>query len=161
MTLVLCRIDDRLIHGQVVVGWGQPLEVDRIVLLDAEVAASRDEQELYRMSVPDAMAVEFLDPAGAAGRVAELAAARERVLVLAGSVGAMAAVARALPGVVRAVNVGGLHDGPGRREYLRYVYATDAELAVLAGLADAGVAVSAQDLPNTRPVPLSSWKAHE
>ena len=27
MTLVLNRIDDRLIHGQVVVGWGQPLDV--------------------------------------------------------------------------------------------------------------------------------------
>ena len=27
MSLALYRIDDRLIHGQVVVGWGQPLDV--------------------------------------------------------------------------------------------------------------------------------------
>ena len=27
MTLVLCRVDDRLIHGQVVVGWGRPLGI--------------------------------------------------------------------------------------------------------------------------------------
>ena len=34
MTLVLHRIDDRLIHGQVVVGWGQPLNIQFIVLVD-------------------------------------------------------------------------------------------------------------------------------
>ncbi|MGH7674871.1 MAG: PTS sugar transporter subunit IIB, partial [Gemmatimonadales bacterium] len=27
MSIRLFRIDDRLIHGQVVVGWGQPLDV--------------------------------------------------------------------------------------------------------------------------------------
>ena len=32
MTLALYRIDDRLIHGQVVVGWGQPLNASFIVL---------------------------------------------------------------------------------------------------------------------------------
>ena len=40
MTLVLHRIDDRLIHGQVVVGWGQPLNIQFIVLVDDAVAAS-------------------------------------------------------------------------------------------------------------------------
>ena len=39
MTLMLYRIDDRLIHGQVVVGWGQPLDIDFIVL-DRRSAAS-------------------------------------------------------------------------------------------------------------------------
>ena len=52
VTLELYRIDDRLIHGQVVVGWGQPLDVGFIVLVDDVVAASEWEQELYRMGVP-------------------------------------------------------------------------------------------------------------
>ena len=38
MTLILNRIDDRLIHGQVVVGWGQPFDVRFIVLVDDAVA---------------------------------------------------------------------------------------------------------------------------
>jgi PTS system mannose-specific IIB component/fructoselysine and glucoselysine-specific PTS system IIB component len=40
VALELFRIDDRLIHGQVVVGWGQPLDLRFIVLVDDEVAAS-------------------------------------------------------------------------------------------------------------------------
>ena len=41
VALELFRIDDRLIHGQVVVGWGQPLDLGFIVLVDDEVAAQR------------------------------------------------------------------------------------------------------------------------
>jgi PTS system mannose-specific IIB component/fructoselysine and glucoselysine-specific PTS system IIB component len=158
MGLVLCRIDDRLIHGQVLVGWGRPLEIGRIVLVDRAVAASPVEQDLYRMAVTDGVAVEFLAPEEAVGRLAELAAGPERVLVLAGSVEAMAALARSRPGLIRAINVGGVHDGPGRREYLRYVYLTPGELETLAGLAEAGVTVTAQDLPDARPVAVAAWR---
>ena len=73
MTLVLYRIDDRLIHGQVVVGWGQPLDIDFIVLVDDDVAASDWEQELYRMGVPPEMEVYFHSAADA---IAALAAYR-------------------------------------------------------------------------------------
>src|SRR5687767_15964389 len=59
VALDLYRIDDRLIHGQVVVGWGQPLDLRFIVLVDDEVAASDWEQELYRMGVPPDMDVYF------------------------------------------------------------------------------------------------------
>ena len=59
MPIALFRIDDRLIHGQVVVGWGQPLELRYIVLVDDEVADSEWEQELYRMGVPPEMTVFF------------------------------------------------------------------------------------------------------
>ena len=40
MGVELYRIDDRLIHGQVVVGWGQPMGLGFIALVDDEVAAS-------------------------------------------------------------------------------------------------------------------------
>ena len=39
MGVELYRIDDRLIHGQVVVGWGQPLRLGFIVLEDLSRAA--------------------------------------------------------------------------------------------------------------------------
>jgi len=38
--LELYRVDDRLIHGQVVLGWGQPLNIGFIVLVDDAVVSS-------------------------------------------------------------------------------------------------------------------------
>lgn len=161
MPIVLCRVDDRLVHGQVVVGWGRPFEIDRIAVVDPDVAANEDEQELYRMAMPGGMEVEFLDPGDAPRRIESLAGAKDRVLVLTGTVEAMVALARAVPSVVRSVTLGGVHDGPARREYLRYVYLTEDELADLKALAEAGVQVTAQDLPGSRPVGIGGWKDHE
>jgi len=156
--IVVARIDDRLVHGQVVIGWGRPYEIGRIVLVDAEVAASDFEQDLYRMAVPEGIAVEFLAPDEAPLRLTALATGPERVLVLTGTVAAMADLVRGFDGI-RAVNVGGVHAGPGRREYLRFIYLTDAELADLKAIAASGVAVSAQDLPTSPPVDVGDLRA--
>jgi mannose/fructose/N-acetylgalactosamine-specific phosphotransferase system component IIB len=155
MGIVVCRIDDRLVHGQVVIGWGRALEIGRIILVDRGVAASEFEQDLYRLAVPAGIAIEFVSPEEAAPRLDHAAGRNERTLVLTGSVATMAGLHADRPDLVRAINLGGIHDGPGRREYLRYVYLNAAEVATLKGLIDAGVSVTAQDLPTSRPVVLA------
>ena len=52
MSWTLHRIDDRLIHGQVVVAWGQRLHPQRIEIVDDAVAASAWERELLSGSAP-------------------------------------------------------------------------------------------------------------
>ena len=71
MSLALVRLDDRLIHGQVVVGWGQPLNAAFIVLVDDEVRGSEWEQDLYRMGVPANMEVVFASVSEAERRLPE------------------------------------------------------------------------------------------
>ncbi len=149
----LYRIDDRLIHGQVVVGWGQRLGIGFIVLVNDEVRASEWEQELYRMGVPPSMEVLFASAAEAAPRLAEWERDTRNGIVLTGDVETMAALARAMP-VRRCVNLGGIHAREGRTERLRYVFLTPAEAATLAQLASEGVEVSAQDVPTAKPVPI-------
>jgi mannose/fructose/N-acetylgalactosamine-specific phosphotransferase system component IIB len=57
MAIVLFRVDDRLTHGQVVVGWGRPLGINRIVLVDEQVAGSAWEQHAAAGEVSRAMIV--------------------------------------------------------------------------------------------------------
>jgi mannose/fructose/N-acetylgalactosamine-specific phosphotransferase system component IIB len=149
----LFRIDDRLIHGQVVVGWGQPLDVGYIVLVDDTVAQSEWEQELYRMGVPPGMDVYFETEASFPSHYAQYAGDRRHGIVVTGTVTAMLHLAESLPAITT-VNVGGLHHQPGRRQRLRYVFLTDAEAEALSQLAARGVTVTAQDVPGCRPVPL-------
>lgn len=155
--IVVARIDDRLVHGQVVIGWGRPLEIQRIVLVDREVADSEFERDLYRMAVPAGIDVEFLTPTDAPARIEAFRDSDERVLILTGTVAGMVALARSVDGI-RHINLGGVHDAPGRREYLRYVYLTPAELGELRSLAEGGVTITAQDVPTTAPIPLESFE---
>jgi mannose/fructose/N-acetylgalactosamine-specific phosphotransferase system component IIB len=152
MSIVLCRVDDRLIHGQVVIGWGRPLGIELIVLVDDGVAASPWEQELYRMAVGPEVEVQFASVADAAARLADWQGNGRRVLLLTGDVATMAALHEAAPDVVRRINLGGLHHRPGRRKRLPYLYLTDDEERAIAALEAAGAEVTAQDLPTTVPV---------
>ena len=155
MGLELFRIDDRLIHGQVVVGWGQPLDVGFVVLVDDEVAASEWEQELYRMGVPPDMDVFFESVDSAARALPTYVADPRPGILLTGDVDTMCRLVAATDSIT-CVNVGGIHHRAGRTERMRYVFLAPDEEAALVALSKRGVDVTAQDLPSSRPVPLAS-----
>jgi mannose/fructose/N-acetylgalactosamine-specific phosphotransferase system component IIB len=155
MPIALYRIDDRLIHGQVVVGWGQPLELDFIVLVDDEVATSEWEQELYRMGVPPGMSVHFHTVEEAGVRLSDYEQTPQPGIVLVGDIDTMHRLVSSARGQIRAVNVGGVHHSPGRAGRLRYVFLTSNEEQRLRDIAQLGVEVTAQDVPSARPVPLA------
>jgi mannose/fructose/N-acetylgalactosamine-specific phosphotransferase system component IIB len=154
MPIALSRIDDRLIHGQVVIGWGIPLRVQLIVVVDDDVATNDWEQEIYRMAVPRTVAVEFASRDFAITQLRRWATDPRRVFLLTGKTETMAALATASEGLIPKINLGGIHAGPGRRELLRYVYLSEPEVNTLRRLQAAGVVVTAQDLPNATAVPL-------
>jgi mannose/fructose/N-acetylgalactosamine-specific phosphotransferase system component IIB len=160
MPIELYRIDDRLIHGQVVVGWGQPLDLQFIVLVDEEVAASDWEQELYRMGVPPEMEVHFETVASAAARLAEYQAHAQPGLLLTGDIATMAHLVERT-GHIPAINLGGIHHKPGRVQRLRYIFLSPSEESALRALAARGVQVTAQDVPAARALPLDDVLAGE
>ncbi len=153
MPIVLFRIDERLIHGQVVIGWGHALRPDRYVIVDDELARSAWEQELYRLGAGEAE-VTFLSAAEARPRVAEWAAAPTRSVVLTRDVSTMRMLAEGGEMRGRVVNFGGLHPGPGREEVLTYLHLSPADLEDMRALSDAGVRLQARDLPDAPGVDL-------
>ena len=158
MPLLLCRVDDRLIHGQVVLGWGRPLGLERIVLVDDEVAANEWEQELYRMAVPAGIEVIFASVAAAAAQVGAWHRDRRRTGLLTGGIEAMGALHAADRDAVHRINLGGVHHQPGRTERLPYLYLTDAELASLRQLAADGADIAAQDVPTAPRIELDALR---
>ena len=157
MTVALVRVDDRLVHGQVVVGWGRPLRAAFVVVVDDTLAASEWEQELYRMGMPPELALEFATVAEAGVRRAEWERDPRPGMVLLGDITTATALAAAGVRFPR-LNLGGVHHRPGRTERLPYVFLTDDEVTALEALAATGVEVTAQDVPTTRPVPLAELR---
>lgn len=155
MSIVLFRVDERLIHGQVVVGWGAELHPDRIVVVDDEIAHSQWEQELYAMGLPSDVTPVFEDVAAARAQLGAWRSDDERVLVLTRDVATMHKLAQG--GSMRGdeVNIGGIHYAPGREAILPYVYLSGDEIEHINALAGEGVKITARDLPAARRVDLN------
>jgi mannose/fructose/N-acetylgalactosamine-specific phosphotransferase system component IIB len=153
--LVLLRVDERLIHGQVVLGWGSHLRPDRYIVVDDSLEGSDWEQDLYRLGAGDADAL-FVTVEEARERLPEWRSSQERSILLTRNVGTMLALARggALEG--ESVNLGGLHHAPDRKQVLPYLHLSEDELRQLESLESEGVAVSARDLPDAARVSLKS-----
>lgn len=158
MPIELYRIDDRLVHGQVVVGWGQPLNVTFVVLVDDVIATSDWEQELYRMGAPPEMAVTFESVETALAHLADYQSRPAHGILLAGDIETMRLLVER-SGTINAVNLGGIHHRIGRTARLRYVFLTPDEETSLRELAASGVTITAQDVPATTPVPLDQLLA--
>ena len=153
MSVALYRIDDRLIHGQVVVGWGQPLDIGFIVLVDDNVAASDWEQDLYRMGVPPEMELLFADVPTAVRRHKEFVDDMRHGIIVTADIETMQRFVEGV-GAIREVNVGGIHHRTGRIPKLRYVFLAPPEEEQLRALMSR-VKVTAQDVPTARAVPMS------
>ena len=160
MSIVLFRVDERLIHGQVIVGWGTELHPSRIVVVDDEIAASQWEQELYAMGLPSEVTPAFEAVDGAREHLANWRNGGERVVVLTRDIATMRRLADG--GVMRGdeVNIGGIHYAPGRSAILPYVYLSDTEITHLEAIAEQGVRVTARDLPGARKVDLKELLQH-
>lgn len=154
MSIVLIRIDERLLHGQVLVGWGTRLSLDHYVVIDDELAATPWERELFAAGAPDDVEVTFLSVGEAVEGWARIAERPGRVAVLTRGTGAMRALAEAGLLEGRRVNVGGLHDAPERRRALPYVHLSPGEERDLRAIGARAGSVAARDLPTSPEVPL-------
>lgn len=149
MGVVLARVDDRLIHGQVTVGWCQKLRPGRILLANNPIAADDWQTQVYGSSVPPEIGVSILSIAESVAYLKGPQARKERILLLTGSLLEMAELIR-LGAPVERVNVGGLHFAPGKKDLLPFLYVDALDLRALRKLEDLGVQVAAQQVPGGR-----------
>ncbi|GHJ41914.1 PTS sugar transporter subunit IIB [Streptomyces sp. TS71-3] len=147
MTLELIRVDDRLIHGQVLVGWTRSLGVDHIMVADDKVGADPLQSTLMRMAAPTGVKVSILSIEKAAAALGGGEFDGDRVLALVRGPAELSQLRRAGVPFDR-VNVGNVHSGPGRSKLTKEVYASAEELATWRELIQAGVQLFAQWLPD-------------
>ncbi len=155
MPIPLFRVDERLIHGQVTIGWGTHLQPARYLVVDDALAGSAWEQELHRLGSPPSVEVLFLCVGEALARLAVWKEAAEVTVLLTRDLPTMARLNEegALAGME--VNLGGIHQAPGRERVLPYLALGDPELAAIEVLECGGARVIARDLPGATPVPVS------
>jgi mannose/fructose/N-acetylgalactosamine-specific phosphotransferase system component IIB len=153
MPAVLVRIDDRLLHGQVLVAWAQALRPDRIVLASDEVAGDPLRRAVYATLPQEDYEVVIETLEEAARDLRGTSRGGKRVLFVCGSP-AEARRLHELGAQLSHLNVGGLHYGEAKKQLLAYVFLSRQDVDDLRLLMSRGVEVEARDLPGSRGVRL-------
>ena len=139
----LVRLDDRLLHGQVAVGWVGALRPGILVVADDRLAGSTWERELVESAAPEGVAVRVMS----LDEVSNVspADASHGILLLRGPL----ELARLVRSGMRPpeVNIGGLHTAAGRTRILDYVHLNSEEAGALREVAAGGTRLFAQDVP--------------
>ena len=149
--IALVRVDNRLLHGQILETWIPRLGIEEVLVADDEAAASELARAAMTLCVPPELPAHIVPLREAPW--AALAAKKGPVLVLVRDVAALAAAREGglAPHLARRVNLGNVHFAPGKRPVTPSVFLSEAELATLRDLAAAGFEIEARAIPSEPP----------
>ena len=147
MAIVLLRVDDRLVHGQVVEGWVPSLKADLVAVVSDAAAADEVQSALMKMALPPAVGLLVLAVAEAPAALSAERAASRRILILVPS--PREALALLENGVaVDRVNVGGLHFTLGKVQLGRALFLDEKDKTALRAIVARGVRLEGRPLPS-------------
>jgi len=156
MPIVLIRIDDRLIHGQVVVGWSHYLEANQIIVADDKVAGDTTQKMLYEMVVPPDMKVSILSVREAAQILQQQSQDTFRTIVLFSKPQDVVCYFQA-GGPVKSVNVGGMRFEPGKKQIAQTISVNEEDLAAFRELQKEHIILEGRAVPTDPPLDISKF----
>ncbi|MDR1721370.1 MAG: PTS sugar transporter subunit IIB [Endomicrobium sp.] len=146
MPVILVRIDDRLMHGQIVEGWLKIIDVDVVLIASDAVAQDETQKILMAMTVPNnvKLVIKNLDEAAnviISGRYNE-----EKIMVL--TISPSDVLYMLDNGAdFKSVNVGGMHFTNGKRQLLYNIYVDDLDLENLYKIHRKGIEIDGRVFP--------------
>lgn len=149
--IVLTRIDERLMHGQVIVSWIPYLKADEVIIVDDEYANDDFMSLLINNAAPNNVKVNILT----AEKSAEYIMGNDdgaRILVLLKNIKHLKDLIDS--GIVlNKINVGNVGSDPERKQYYNTVYLSDNELNILKEISN-HAEVEIKMLPNDKAMSL-------
>jgi len=156
MGVELLRIDDRLVHGQVVEGWLKALRINHIVVASDMVEGDDTQKALYHLAVPHGVELSCLKVTAAANAWKADRWKNDRALVLVSTPDEALEIFEA-GAPVHAVNLGGLHFREGRVQVLKGISLDDQDVRSLKALASKKIILEARALPLDEPVDMALY----
>ncbi|NLM17716.1 MAG: PTS sugar transporter subunit IIB [Candidatus Riflebacteria bacterium] len=143
------RIDDRLIHGQVIVGWLPKLSPKQLLVVNEKIQNDFMRQELMSLSVPENITLSFSSPEEAADKIISDSC----LLLTASPEDAWHCLQNGVAPEV--FNVGGMHSKPGKEEIFEALHLDSQDRKYFKMIIDSGVEPVFQPTPQNEPLLLS------
>lgn len=146
MNLVLTRIDNRLIHGQILEAWVPYVQADCLVVANDLIAANPLKKLMMKASVPSRMRVEIGTVDDIVSLLLSDVLADYRILLLFGTP-ADAVRAYHLGLGYEQLNLGNLHANTGKERFSCTLFLDVADINELESLDQAGIKITARCIP--------------
>ncbi|MFZ7130869.1 MAG: PTS system mannose/fructose/N-acetylgalactosamine-transporter subunit IIB [Eubacteriales bacterium] len=148
--LSLVRIDDRLIHGQVMTAWLNFTSANRIVIVDNETAKDPFMRSILEMVIPSGIKLDICDISKGAEILLNLKL-KDKVIVLMKN--PIVAVGLVKQGVaIQKLNVGGMGAKPGRQKLYKNITISEEEKEIFKNLMEQNIIISVQIIPDEKEI---------
>ncbi|MEG1287114.1 PTS galactosamine transporter subunit IIB [Clostridium sp.] len=146
--ILLTRVDNRLIHGQVGVTWVNHLGANLILVANDAVSKDPVQQSLMDMVVPDAIATRFFSIEKTI-KVIDKASSKQKIFLVCKT---PQDVLRLVEGGVEIseVNIGNMHFSEGKEQISSTVSLDDDDRKTLRKLCDLGIKVEQRRVPDEK-----------
>lgn len=134
MNITVFRIDDRLIHGQIVTAWLKHAQAKRIIVADDKVMKDSLHQSLLKMATPKGIALEILSIEDAIQFI-ETDEHDGNALLLVRNPESALRIVKALP-QLNEINVGNINMKKGKTKILDNMWVDEKEVSDLYNLAE-------------------------
>jgi mannose/fructose/N-acetylgalactosamine-specific phosphotransferase system component IIB len=151
--VLFVRIDDRLIHGQVVEGWVNYLKATRILVADDRVAANALQRSIMEIAVPQGLMVTIGGVEDICSQVRASGENERAILLFSNPTDVLQALKFGL--LCQTINLGGMHYVPGKRKLGDVLSVDDADIASLRAIMARGITICIQSVPNEKPLQLT------
>ena len=144
MKIVMSRVDERLVHGQVIASWTKIHAVKSILVIDDQLAKDSFLSTVLSMAAPAGVKVELITVAQAAERVDKEndGTGLNTMLLFKSPKYALDLIEQGV--ALKELNIGNMGAGPGRKAISRNVYASPAEVEMFKTMLSKGVDVYLQ-----------------
>lgn len=144
--IVLTRIDNRLIHGQVATQWTNVIGANLILVANDEAAQDKMRQRLMDMAAPNGVATRYFTIQKTID-IIHKAAERQKIFIVCSS---PSDVLKLVEGGVEItkVNVGNMHMAEGKRQVAQVVAVDDEDVRAFRALKDKGVELEIRKVPS-------------
>ena len=157
MSIALYRIDDRLVHGQVMTAWARIFSITKIIVVDDATAKNAFLCDVMKMAVPTGCSVQILSVADAVPVLQASEKSDEKTIVLVKApIALRALIDQGI--VIKEINVGNVGAGPGRKAVMRSTQLTKDEYDTLVWMSAQGIHIYFQMLPEAKSMELDKLK---
>lgn len=148
--IVLARVDDRLIHGQVMTAWLQYTGGNHIVIVDDRTAADEFTKEIMMMAIPEGICLDIYTKNDAIEGINELSE-KEKIVILTKTPDVfLYLVENGL--AIEKVIIGGMGANKNRKKLYKNIATTDDEKEDIKKLLARSVDVKIQVVPDEKAV---------